>query len=238
MSYLKSHGYATVVFDETNLVYPASVSIRADYLYEYGASSISADGEGFYELYFDEFGELVIDNTMLYAFSAEYKKNNPTLSQHRDMIYFTIDHIVDTQITSPKFVYVHLLLPHPPFIFSRSGEIADYGRIANWNYYIDNYLFSIKVAETMIDNILSNTDSENPPVIILQSDHGARNRLANEAEGITLPDYPDEFKTLILNTIYLPGYDYSKLSQDMDPINTFPIVFNHLFDANISLIKK
>lgn len=237
MRYLKSRGYTTVVFDETNMGYPSSRSILADYVYEYGSSSIPQSGGGVYELYFDEFGELVIDNTMLYVFSEEYKKNNPSMSQHSSMIYFTLDNIPYKRGSSPKFVYVHLLLPHAPFMFSQSGQIVDYERITNWNYYIDNYIFSIKVAESMIDGILSEANLENPPVIILQSDHGARNHLANHEGSVILSGYPEEFKTLILYALFLPGYDYSSLPQDINPINTFPIVFNYLFDANFTLME-
>lgn len=69
MDFLKSRGYTTVVFDETKLGYTSAKSIQADYLYEYGSSSIPQGEVGTYGFAFDEFGELVIDNTMLYAIS-------------------------------------------------------------------------------------------------------------------------------------------------------------------------
>jgi hypothetical protein len=113
----------------------------------------------------------------------------------------------------------------------------DRDEFTNWQYYLENYMFSIKVAESMINNILANADLKNPPVIILQSDHGARNHLTSQIGSAVLPNYPEKFKTLILFALSLPGYDYSSLSQDINPINTFPIVLNHLFDANIALKK-
>jgi hypothetical protein len=84
----------------------------------------------------------------------------------------------------------------------------------------------------MIGNILSNADPKRPPVIIFQSDHGARNI---DYGSVTLDDFPEEYKTSIVFTLYIPGYDTSNLPQDIDPIDTFPIVFNYLFDDNISL---
>jgi hypothetical protein len=237
MSYLKSRGYTTVVFDETNMGYPSSISINADYLYEYESRAIPEMNRSEYGLSFDEFGELVIDNTMLYAFSQNYRKNNRVVSEHSDMIAFTVDNIANPEVPSPKFVYVHLLLPHFPFMFTRDGNITDSDQFTNWNHYLENYIYSIKVAETMINNIVSASDVNNPPVIILQSDHGARNRLTTREGSVILPNYPDEFKTLILYALYLPGYDYSSLPQDIDPTNTFPIVFNYLFDAKLPLRK-
>jgi hypothetical protein len=89
----------------------------------------------------------------------------------------------------------------------------------------------------MITKIFAVADPQHPPVIILQSDHGARNHLTDNEGSAILPNYPEEYKTLIMYALFLPGYDYSGLPQDIDPINTFPIVFNHLFDANIALTK-
>lgn len=234
---LKSRGYTIVVFDETNMPYPSAKPMSADYLYEYESPSIPETTRGEYGLYFDEFGELVIDNTMLYAFSQSYRKNNPIVSQHSNMISFTVDNIASRNVPSPKFVYVHLMLPHFPFIFDRNGNITESDQFTNWNHYLENYIYSIKIAETMINNILSEADAHNPPVIVLQSDHGARNHLTARVGSAVLPNYPEEFKTLILYALYLPGYDYSSLPQDINPVNTFPIVFNHLFETNIALIK-
>jgi hypothetical protein len=49
-----------------------------------------------------------------------------------------------------------------------------------------------------------------------------------------LDDFPEEYKTSIVFTLYIPGHDTSNLPKDIDPIDTFPIVFNYLFDDNIS----
>lgn len=234
---LKSRGYTTVVFDETNMPYPSAKPIHTDYLYEYESPAISEINRGEYGLYFDEFGELVIDNTMFYAFSQSYRRNNPIVSQHSRMISFTVDNIASRDVPSPKFVYVHLMLPHFPFIFDRSGNITDSDHFTDWNHYLENYIYSIKVAEEMVNNILAEMDGNNPPVIILQSDHGARNHLTARIGSAVLPNYPEEFKTLILYALYLPGYDYSSLPQDIKPVNTFPVIFNHLFETNIALIK-
>lgn len=89
----------------------------------------------------------------------------------------------------------------------------------------------------MIERILLEAYLKYRPIIILQPDHGARNHLNHSDGSVSLPNYPEEFKTLILNALYIPGYNYSSLSQDIYPANTFPIVFNYLFDTKIPLIK-
>jgi hypothetical protein len=237
MQYLKTRGYTTVVYDETNMSYPSFKGVEADHLYEYESPSIPNTAKRKYGFYLDEFGELIIDNTMLYAFSHNYRRNDPKVGLHSSMISFTAGHVASTEVPSPKFVYVHLMLPHVPFIFNQDGSIKDSDQSTNWNHYLDNYIYAIRVAEIMIDNILRNADLNNPPIIILQSDHGARNLLPKRRGSIVLPNYPEEFKTLILYALSIPGYDYSTLPQDINPINTFPIVFNYLFEAQIPLMK-
>jgi hypothetical protein len=91
------------------------------------------------------------------------------------------------------------------------------------------------VIEKMITGILENSNPDNPPVIILQSDHGARNQQTSNPGSAVLENYPEEYQTEIMFALYLPGYDYSQLSQDVDPINTLPIVFNHVFEDSIPL---
>jgi hypothetical protein len=233
MRELRSRGYTIVVFDETNMPYASAQPIQADHLVEFGSDLIPERGRGQYGFAFDEFGELVMGNTMLSVFAGTYRQNPQISSQHSAMISYTVDNVASPNIPSPKFVYVHLMLPHFPFVFDQNGNIFDTDRVTDWNRYLDNYIYSIKVAQAMIENIFLAADADNPPVIILQSDHGARNQLTQRPGSTVLPDYPEEFKTLILNALYLPGYDQSRLSQDLDPMDTFPIIFDHLFDTGI-----
>lgn len=238
MLYLKSLGYTTVVFDEKRFGYPAIPRMTTDYSFEYDSISVNK-GSSNLGSFFDEFGILVADNTMLRAFPVFYNKSiDPMFEKHQEMVHFTAAKIADLEeIPSPKFVHVHLLLPHYPFMFSENGSINDPIYYYNWNYYLGNYKFTIKLAEKMVTDILENADPARPPIIILQSDHGARNTLIAARNGVQLENFPEEYKTDILNAMYLPGYDTSQLPQDLNPMNTFPIIFNHYFHADIPLIK-
>jgi hypothetical protein len=230
MRYVKSLGYSTAVFDETQVAYPSMPAIIADYSYKNDPNTSSG------MVLFDEFGTLIADNTMLRAFSKFYKINNPTYSQHRDMIFYTVEKIGNrNEVTSPKFIHVHLMLPHFPFLFTENGNINNPQYYQNWNYYLGNYKYAIQIAEKMVNNIMSNADPNHPPIIILQSDHGARNQKTGSPDSAVLENYPEEYKTSILFAMNIPGYDYSTIPQDVDPINTFPIIFNYLFDAKIPL---
>jgi hypothetical protein len=71
--------------------------------------------------------------------------------------------------------------------------------------------------------------SEIPPIIILQSDHGARPYYASVGA--------NEWHK-ILNAMYLPGMDYNTLSDNISPVNTFRLVFNHYFGADYPLLSN
>lgn len=232
MRFLKTKRYTTVTFDQTESVIPADLPVQADYSYSNAPDSARPSS------LLDDFGILVINNTMLRVFSNIYEPLivAPGIEAHKNMLFFTLDKMKDlNEIPSPKFVYVHLLLPHMPFIFDQHGTVIATNYNTNWNDYLGNYIYSISYTQEMIENIFSQADPKRPPIIILQSDHGARNQIYNGNEDALLEDFPEEYKTWILYTLYIPGYDTSSLPQDINPINTFPIIFNYLFDANVPL---
>jgi len=232
MRYLKSRGYATAVFNEMPWKFKAMPPIIADYSINYKRGTMIDFG-----VLFDEFGVLLADNSMLRAFSKFYIAKDPEYIKHKNMIFNMVNKIAAVnEVASPKFVYVHLLLPHDPFMFDQKGNMIDQIFYDNWNYYLGQYNFTLDIAKKMIENILATSDPKRHPVIILQSDHGCRNILNKQnPKSAILDNFPPEYRTHILFTLYMPGYDASGLAQDINPINTFPIVFNYLFAANIPL---
>jgi len=233
MKFLKEKGYQTITFDETSgpFGYPARGSIRADINYENDPRIQAYDKA----IIFDAFGKLVTDNSILCAISNFDNIAYAGLEQHKNMIFFTVNELGNLQGETPIFVYVHLLFPHAPFMFDENGHYVDQDFHSNWDYYLGNYNFSMKLLQQIVDNILVNYGSNDQPVIILQSDHGARNSLSNNSDDSILLGYPSLYKSLILNALYMPYCGHAPLSQDMDPINTFPIIFNCFFDTRIPL---
>jgi len=233
MKFLEEEGYQTYTFDETHseFGYPARGPIRADINFEDDPSLDTCDKV----VVFDAFGKLVTDNSILLAVSGFDKISYSGLEAHKNMIFFTVNEIGKIESENPVFVYVHLLFPHTPFMFDENGHYVEQEFHTNWDYYLGNYNFSMKLLQRTVDNILANYGPENQPIIILQSDHGARNSQSENLDDAVLENYPEEFKALILNAMYLPYCDDAHLTQDMDPINTFPIVFNCIFDTDIPL---
>jgi hypothetical protein len=98
MRYLKAQGYTTVVFDEKKLGIPAAKPIEADYLYEYGDPSILQDSTITNRLYLDEFGQLILGNTMFSVIPTSYYSRNAVTDPHHTMIRYTVEHVADPAI--------------------------------------------------------------------------------------------------------------------------------------------
>jgi hypothetical protein len=177
---------------------------------------------------------LVLGNTMLKPVLELAQEADPAVVSHIRNLHFTMENIVQEEVPSPKFVYVHLLIPHVPFLYDADGGMIDPQNRENWDYYFGQYLYTVELVEDVIEDILAAEDPARGTVIILQSDHGARN-MQYQSDTVILEDFPSTYLTLLVNALRLPGCDTSVLTQDMDPVNTFPFLFNCYFDADIPL---
>lgn len=143
----------------------------------------------------------------------------------------------------PKFVFLHMLLPHHPYLFGPDGKPLS-SREAKKRpvekNYIDQLLFTNARIIELIDRILA--DSRTPPVIILQSDEGP----AAEEFPVFTMDRSDERAVLtartriryrILNAYFLPGKEPSPLYSSISPVNTFRVVFNRYFGTDFQLLE-
>ena len=171
----------------------------------------------------------------------------PSYDTHRQIISYAFSKLPEVAvIPGPKFVFAHIIAPHPPYVFSRSGDPVnpDYpytlndppknsgGILASRNNYIDQLIFVNKEILRTIDGILEN--SKDPPVIILQGDHGS---------GIFVDYGSIENSCLyerysILNAYYLPGVDKTSIPEDLSPVNSFRYIFNEYFKTEIELLPN
>ena len=230
MDFLKKHGYTLVAFDEMRYYLTTLIPLPVDHLFEQSPDQYV--GDDFFQL--DDYKGLVLENTVLRPFIRQ-SNQDPKILSHKNMILYSIENVPATQFPSPRFVYVHLMLPHVPFVFRENGDLQLEGGYGNWQKYLQNYQYFLNVAQQMVENILADADPDNPPVIIIQSDHGARNNVKDFRYTSALENYPDEYKNLIVDAFYLPGCTDAPLTQDFKPINTFPVVFNCYFDENIPI---
>jgi hypothetical protein len=145
------------------------------------------------------------------------------------------------KMSGPKFVFVHLVVPHPPFVFARDGgetDITFLGKNDGSHYkesdatyrarYRNQLLYINQKTEEMIQAIVRN--SKKPPVILLQSDHGPGSYLDwGSMENTCLRE-----RTSILNALLLPDASVH-IPSDLTPVNSFRIVFNTYFGTNLEM---
>jgi hypothetical protein len=169
----------------------------------------------------------------------------PGYSGHRERMSFALDQLPRLSgEPGPKFVFVHIVAPHPPFVFDAEGRATDQrypfviwdGNMfqgTNEEYiqgYSDQVSFLNDSLLTWVEGLLSGSSPE--PIIILQGDHGPRSTVVWRSPS------EDAMRegTEILNAYYLPGVDNAVLYDEISPVNSFRIILNEYFNANLELL--
>ncbi len=147
------------------------------------------------------------------------------------------------ELPSPKFVFVHISSPHPPFVFGADGEAVKHGdcngldgsffqgsRADYLSGYPQQMAYISQLTEEVVENILEN--SAIPPVIVIQGDHGSGMLLNwDSAENSCLLE-----RTSILNAYYIPSDEETQLYETITPVNSFRVVLNEIFDFDLPLL--
>jgi hypothetical protein len=170
-----------------------------------------------------QFNSLFVNSTILRPVAPWYSQQ-----QKRRLVLASLDKLKEVpEIESPTFSFIHLLVPHPPYIFDQEGDLPDYAHNSNQNWfpkqgYIEQLIFVNRQVEGVIDSILAQSDS--PPIIVIQGDHGPA------------PAWVQS-RMSILNAYYLPGNGAEFLYSDITPVNTFRLVLALYFGKNSELLQ-
>lgn len=138
---------------------------------------------------------------------------------------------------SPCFVFAHLLLPHPPFVFDAQGNPVEpamhiFGSRWDHRQYSDQVAFANTQLTTLVDKILSS--SRRPSLIVLQGDHGPGTEWFPQK--VSLAERLRQ-RFGILNAIYLPPGVNVGLYATMTPVNTFRMILDHYFRTNLGRLE-
>ena len=140
---------------------------------------------------------------------------------HRDLILYDLEQLSELPTRpGPKFVFAHLVIPHPPYVFGPNGEFTDTD-IEYEHGYRDQVIYLNKRLLELLPQMIA--ASPTPPVIILQGDHGSIGSKPNT-------------RTTIFNAYFLPDGGAQALHDDISPVNTFRVVFNTYFGGNYNLL--
>lgn len=156
---------------------------------------------------------------------------------HQERILYVLEtlKLVPT-MQSPKFVFAHLVVPHPPFVFALNQEdvvlaerftLAETDELEDDASYIDGYINQVEFINSQMELVLSEIllNSENPPIIILQADHGPGHFTA-------------QGRMAILNAFYLPGAEDTLIPESISPVNSFRIILNKYFEGQFAILDN
>ncbi|HVM71722.1 MAG TPA: sulfatase-like hydrolase/transferase [Anaerolineales bacterium] len=152
--------------------------------------------------------------------------------RYRDRTELDLDSMdMLAHMAGPKFVFIHMVIPHPLFVFAADGSPTDPSQFTDANgvysqeNYYKGYLNQVAFIDGQIEKAAQTllSDSPNPPVIVIQGDHGP-----------WLQSGSDQFK--ILNAYYLPGHN-NVLYPGISPVNTFRMIFNTYLGGHYPILK-
>ena len=149
------------------------------------------------------------------------------LAIHRQQVLFSLGQLPQVaRLPSPKFVFVHIVSPHPPFVFGRQGEFISVSKREAPGadlkaLYADQVFYLNGRALVAIKSILA--ESAIPPIIVLMGDHGYAESNSEE-------------KMSILNAYHLPRGVDDNLYPTISPVNSFRIVLEEYFRGTFGVI--
>ena len=166
---------------------------------------------------------------------------------HRAKIQYTFAKLPEIASNDqPTFTFVHILAPHPPFVFDANGNgvnptreynISDgshFTDVLGKDEYTQGYLEQVQYIDKqtiiLVKEILAKSDQA--PIIILQGDHGPGSMFDFEnLEKSFLPE-----RMAILNAYYFPGQDNSQLYPAITPVNSFRLIMKQFLHAPLTLL--
>ena len=153
------------------------------------------------------------------------------------------------EFEKPVFVWAHVMLPHPPWLFGPNGEEITPGkpllvsdnpefRGSGWvpkNQYIEQLQFANKKTIEVVEKILEKDSSS---IIIIQGDHGTAWDIRGEKW--QNPSNDDMFQRLRnFDAIYFPDeYKRKLLDDERTLVNTFRTVFNAYYNSNYDILEN
>ena len=150
-----------------------------------------------------------------------------------------LEHLPDRP--GPEFVFGHVLLPHPPYIFEADGDFisdAQASRMSRAERWENQLMYTNKRLLAIVDHLLDRPESERP-LIILQSDEGPYPANLGGNTGIdwtTATPEEREIKFSILNAWYVPDGRDIGLYPQISSVNTFRLLFNAYFGTTLPLL--
>ena len=163
----------------------------------------------------------------------------------RQRLLYTLENLPNVpDHNRPRFIFAHFMAPHAPFLFDAEGNelnpggrltFFDAGNFTDVNQYRQQYSDYVtwlnQQLTRTVSAILANSDQ--PPVILLQSDHGIDSYLMwGDSSEAAMRE-----RMAILNAYYLPDTTDVGFYDQISPVNSFQVILNHLFGTGLPILE-
>lgn len=166
------------------------------------------------------------------------------LPTRADLHRYVFDRLPDVRKQfgrSPVFVFAHVICPHPPYVLDRNGKKRSnssqaMGNQDDWqkkDLYLEQLRYVNRRVLEVVDAIIA--QSQHPPIIIIQSDHGTATTIREDVPLDRQREFARE-RMSILNAYFVPNAYKEDLYREISPVNSFRVVFRHLFKEELDLL--
>ena len=235
---LKSRGYK--FFHLGSYWQPTKVNRYADQVFIPEDTSITVD----------EFTAKLLETTIISRFTADILPGTTvsdtgsvtgSINKYRKATLRQLDLLAKIpRIKGPKFIFAHILLPHPPYVFDRDCkaiEKVDPKIVNDKKSYLAQLMCTNKKIKRLLDQIFA--ESKKTPIIVIQADEGPYPASFNPANNFRLKGASPEVlkeKLRILNAYFFPGIKNNQLYSTITPVNSFRLVFNLYLGTKYELL--
>jgi hypothetical protein len=132
-----------------------------------------------------------------------------------------------------NFNFIHIVSPHPPFVFDENGnKTTNIKSMTNYWEPKTGYINQLKfISKRILFNVKQIVKKDPKSIIIIQSDHGPIISSKNIEEIF-------EARKYILNCIYGPEELKKQYVQTKSSVNTFIHVYNYIFNKKNKVQKE
>jgi hypothetical protein len=176
-------------------------------------------------------------------FASTLYDDHPAYDRHRAQIVASLAQLPDAaRIPGPKFVFAHVLAPHPPFVLNAQGaaiypaktqfsigDASDFGKGSEALYRV-GYTQQVQGLNTKVLEALDALQkaSTRPAVIVVLGDHGSR--MQTDWKSRERTNLNEAFSNL--QAVYVPG-GAPYLTDDLTPINTFRLLLTQVYGESL-----
>jgi hypothetical protein len=207
--FLRKHGYRMFVCSSYAL---------SGYYYN-DNRVVNCSPEKFSENFLGRFSVFILENSPV---AVLFKS---PMSKHRQDIKYSFEKLKEIiNAPGPKFVFFHILSPHPPYVFGPDGGAVKKDS-KGLQRYVDQIIFTNKMMESCVEDILHKTNKN--VVIVIQGDHGLFPLIWDLKNDIIVNQ-----RMQIFNAFYSKECD-SCFYDSITPVNSFRKILNYYFHANM-----